>query len=57
MLLAIDAKSVSDARDVLDVVSGISPGRSAKLKINRKGKEMELTVIVGKRPKPQPGGN
>ena len=53
ILVSIDGKQISDPRGVLNVVTGISPGRTSKLMLKRKGQEMELAVTVGRRPKPQ----
>jgi serine protease DegQ len=40
-------------RDLLNQVAQINPGNQAKLTILRKGKQMELTAHIGKRPKPK----
>ena len=53
VLVSIDGKPIVDPKSVLNVVSGISPGSPAKLKLKRKGEDMELVVIIGRRPKPQ----
>jgi S1-C subfamily serine protease len=54
VLVAIEGKSVADTRGMLDLVAALQPGASAKLKLVRQGKEIELAVTVGRRPKPQP---
>jgi hypothetical protein len=38
---------------VLNTVSALPPGSNAKLALKRQGQDLELTVAVGKRPKPQ----
>jgi serine protease DegQ len=53
VVTSIDGKPIVDPQSVLNVVTGIAPGRSTKLKLKRKGEEMELVVTVGRRPKPQ----
>ena len=53
VLISIEGKSVADPAGVLNVVTGIEPGNPAKIKIKRKGQDMELAVTVGRRPKPQ----
>jgi serine protease DegQ len=53
VVTSIDGKPIVDPQSVLNVVTGIAPGKSAKLKLKRKGEEMELVVTVGRRPKPQ----
>src|SRR3990172_4246122 len=53
VLVSIDGKPIVDPKSVLNVVTGIPPGSSTKLKLKRKGEDMELVVIIGRRPKPQ----
>jgi Do/DeqQ family serine protease len=52
VLLAIEGKPVTDPQSVLNVMAGLAPGTSAKLKLRRTGQELELAVSVGRRPKP-----
>jgi Do/DeqQ family serine protease len=54
VLVAIEGKPVLDTRGMLELVAALQPGASAKLKLVRQGKEIELPVTVGRRPKPQP---
>ncbi|MGQ0511002.1 MAG: Do family serine endopeptidase [Betaproteobacteria bacterium] len=53
VLLAIDGRKVADPQGVLDVVAGIEPGRSAMLRVSRRGEMVELPITIGRRPKPQ----
>lgn len=53
VLVAIDGKPIADPQSVLNLVTGIAPGSSAKMKMKRKGQDLELAVTVGRRPKPQ----
>jgi len=53
VLISIDGKQISDPRGAVDIVTGIAPGSAAKLLMKRKGQDMELTVTIGRRPKPQ----
>jgi Do/DeqQ family serine protease len=53
VLLAIEGRPVTDPQSVLNLVTGLEPGASAKLKVRRKGQEMDLSITVGRRPKPQ----
>ena len=53
VLVAIDGKPIVDPQGVLNAVTVIAPGSSAQLKLKRKGQDMELAVVIGKRPKPQ----
>jgi len=52
VLVAIEGKPIVDPQSVLNVVTGIAPGSAAKMKVKRKGQDLELTVTVGRRPKP-----
>jgi Do/DeqQ family serine protease len=52
VLVAIEGKPVPDPQSVLNAVTGIAPGSAARLKLKRKGQDVELAVTVGRRPKP-----
>jgi len=51
VLVAVDGKPVTDAAGMLTLISAITPGSSAALKVIRAQKDLELKVTVGKRPK------
>ena len=53
VLVAIDGKTVSDPQGVLNLVTGIAPGSAARMKMKRKGQDVELEVTIGRRPKQQ----
>jgi serine protease DegQ len=53
VLVSIDGKPIVDPQSVLNSVTGIAPGSAAKVKLKRKGQDLELSVVVGRRPKPQ----
>ena len=53
ILVSIDGKPILDPQDVLNVVTGIAPGSASKVALKRKGKDVELAVMIGRRPKPQ----
>jgi len=53
VLVTIDGKPVVDPQSVLNSVTGIVPGSAVKVKLKRKGQDMELAVTIGRRPKPQ----
>jgi S1-C subfamily serine protease len=38
---------------MLNLVAALAPGSSAKMQVQRQSKALELTVTVGRRPKPQ----
>jgi Do/DeqQ family serine protease len=54
VLTGIEGKQVTDPQNMLTLVAGLQPGSNAKLKLRRAQEELEVTVVVGKRPKPQP---
>ncbi len=53
ILLSVENKPVKDAQVMLEVIATQEPGRTARFKLRREGKEIELGVVIGKRPKPQ----
>ncbi|MEI8035682.1 MAG: trypsin-like peptidase domain-containing protein [Betaproteobacteria bacterium] len=57
VLVAINDKVVTDSTSMLSLISGLSPGSSAQLKLIRSRKDIELKIVVGKRPKPQRNEN
>jgi serine protease DegQ len=53
VLLEIEGKPVSDPAAMLNVVAALSPGSSANVKLKRHGQDVNASVTVGRRPKPQ----
>ena len=53
VLIAVNNSPTKDVRQLLNQIAQIAPSKEAKLKVLRKDKEIELTVQVGKRPKPK----
>ncbi|MFY9315985.1 MAG: trypsin-like peptidase domain-containing protein [Burkholderiales bacterium] len=53
VLLQIDGKPIADPQAVLNVVTAIAPGSAAKVKLKRKGQDLELPVTIGRRPRQQ----
>jgi serine protease DegQ len=53
ILLEIDGREVLDSSTMLTLISGLKPDRKATLKILRNQAEINVTVTIGKRPKPQ----
>jgi hypothetical protein len=41
---------------MLNLVAALEPGSAAKMKLRRQGQDVDATVNVGRRPKPQPRG-
>ena len=52
VLVEIEGQAV-DGRSLLNLVAALEPGKPAKMKVRRQGQEVELSVTVGRRPKPQ----
>ena len=53
VVLEIDGKPTHDAPALLSQIAGLVPGHQAVLKVLRDGKQVDVPVVVGKRPRPQ----
>ncbi len=53
VLLEIEGKPVADPPAMLNLVAALQPGSTAKVKLKRHGSDVEATIAVGRRPKPQ----
>jgi serine protease DegQ len=54
VVLEIQGKPVADPTAMLNLVAALAPGAPAKLKLKRQGQDVETTINIGRRPKPQP---
>jgi serine protease DegQ len=52
--MEVQGKPVADATAMLNVVAALAPGEPARMKLKRQGQDVEATVNVGRRPRPQP---
>ncbi len=52
ILVAVESKPVTDSNSMLNLIAALQPGRSARLTIMRNRQSMDVTVNVGKRPRP-----
>jgi len=52
ILLAINDKEVTDSAAMLNLIAVLNPNQKAVLKIVRDGKMLNVSVLIGKRPKP-----
>ena len=52
ILLAINGKPVLDSAGMLNLIAVLKPHQKAILKVQRDAKEMNVSVLIGKRPKP-----
>ena len=53
VLVEIEGRPVADPTTMLNVVAALPPGQPAKITLKRRDRELETTVVVGRRPKPQ----
>ena len=51
ILLAINEKPVADSAGMLNLIAVLKPNQKATLNIQRDGKAMNVSVLIGKRPK------
>ena len=54
VLLEVEGKPVPDPTAMLNLIAALPPGAPAKMKLKRQGQDVEATINVGRRPKPQP---
>ncbi|GIX27202.1 Do family serine endopeptidase [Pelomicrobium sp. G1] len=52
VLVAVESKPVANASALLNLVAALKPGQKAQLTLLRNQKELQVTVQVGKRPRP-----
>lgn len=52
ILLAIEGKTVLDSGSMLNLIAALKPNQNATVKILRAGKLINITILIGKRPKP-----
>jgi serine protease DegQ len=50
ILISINEDTITDTTRLLNVVAQIKPGTSVKVHLMRKSKELDLAVVIGKRP-------
>ncbi|HYA46776.1 MAG TPA: Do family serine endopeptidase [Burkholderiales bacterium] len=53
ILLEIEGKPVRDPNSMLNLVAALVPGKPASIRLQRSNKELEVQVMVGKRPTQQ----
>lgn len=52
VLIAVDGESIKDTTALLNAIAQLKPGADVKMKVVRRGKPVEVTVMIGKRPAP-----
>jgi len=53
VLVEVQGKPVADPAGMLNLIAALPPGQPAKLKLRRQGQDVDATITVGRRPKPQ----
>ena len=53
VLLEVEGKAVNDSAGMLNVIAQLKPGDKAGMKLMRNGKNIEIAVAIGTRPKQQ----
>src|SRR5467141_350547 len=53
VLLEVQGKPVADPAAMLNLIAALAPGSAAMMKVKRQGQDVDASVIVGRRPKPQ----
>jgi len=53
VLLEVQGKPVADPTGMLNLIAALAPGQPAKVKLKRHGQNVDTTITVGRRPKPQ----
>jgi serine protease DegQ len=54
VLVEVQGKPVADPTGMLNLIAALQPGQAAKVKLKRRGQDVDATITVGRRPKPQP---
>jgi serine protease DegQ len=53
VLVEVEGRAVADPTSMLNVIAALAPGNTAKVKLKRAGKDVDASITVGRRPKPQ----
>ena len=53
VLVEVQGKPVADPAGMLNLIAALAPGQPAKVKLKRQGQDVDTTITVGRRPKPQ----
>jgi serine protease Do len=55
VVLAVNGERIESSRGLIRAVAGVTPGNNVRLTIRRQGREVEVPVMVGRRPTDQQG--
>jgi S1-C subfamily serine protease len=53
VLVEVQGRPVADPTSMLNLIAALPPGKPATVKVKRSGQEIDATITVGRRPKPQ----
>jgi serine protease DegQ len=53
VLLEIEGRPVADPSAMLNLIAALPPGEPARMRLKRQGKDVEASIVIGRRPKPQ----
>ncbi len=53
ILFEVDGKPVKDTASMLNLIAQLKPGTSTRFRFLREGKQLDLNIVIGKRPKAQ----
>jgi Do/DeqQ family serine protease len=53
VLVEVEGRPVADPISMLNLIAALAPGNSAKVKLKRAGRDVDASITVGRRPKPQ----
>jgi len=53
VLTEVEGKPVADPTSMLNLIAALPPGKPATVRVKRGGNEVDATITVGRRPKPQ----
>jgi len=54
VLVEVQGSPVADPTSMLNLIAALPPGAPAKMRLKRQGQDVDATINVGRRPKPQP---
>lgn len=52
ILLAIEDKPITDSNSMLNLIAALKPNQTATIQIARAGRIIDISILIGKRPKP-----
>jgi serine protease DegQ len=54
VVVEVAGRPVIDNPTLVNSVAALAPGTSARVKVKRKGRDVDASIVIGRRPKPQP---